>query len=425
LTASGWEEKIGLMGSINRFAGVSIVACGIAAAACDSDETTGGTGGTGGTAGAGAGVVGGGGTGGSTSTSSGGGSGGGVVSGDYEGFGTITQGHESCPEAFTEVHVTSLDDAGAGTLREALTDGCRLILFDLGGTIVLQDDLNIRYSYITIDGASAPAPGITIEQPGDIGTTIEARASTGPAHDIIIHHLRLDGMATDHTNAGDIWGLDGMDAPVSAVIIDHVTGVAATDGVFDIYGDVKDVTLSYNLIIDTAYALHVSTADISQSRERISFHHNVFSGNNERQIRLRHNNQLIDFVNNVVHGWGWWDGVGYGLYVNHDSGETNTSVNVVANVFHNAASTTSDDQLAIRFDHGADEGTIYFEGNIVPSGESDNVSNGAALDIPSFAQVTRFAADSLATNVVPNVGTHHPTSAEQSLLQEIAAAIAP
>jgi pectate lyase len=414
------------MRRITRFAGAVVVVWGIAAAACDSDETAGGTGGT---AGAGAGTVGGGGTGATTTTSSssGGGTGGsgGGAAGAYEGFGTITQGHASCPEAFTEVHVTTLDDDGPGSLREALTDGCRLILFDLGGTIVLQDDLNIRYSHITIDGASAPAPGITIEQPGDIGTTIEARASTGPAHDIIIHHLRLDGMATDHTNAGDIWGLDGMDAPVSAVILDHLTGVAATDGVFDIYGDVKDVTLSYNLIIDTAYALHVSTADINQSRERISFHHNVLSGNNERQIRLRHDNQLIDFVNNVIYGWGWWDGYGYGLYVNHDPGETNTSVNVVANVFHNVASTSSDDQLAIRFDHGADEGTVYFEGNIVPSGESDNVSNGAALDIPSFAQVTRFAADTLGQSIVPQVGTHHPTSEEQALLQEIATAIAP
>ncbi|MBW2458133.1 MAG: hypothetical protein JRI68_26755, partial [Deltaproteobacteria bacterium] len=311
------------------------------------------------------------------------------------------------------------------TLREALTDGCRLIVFDVGGTIVLQDDLNIRYSHITIDGQSAPAPGITIEQPGDIGTTIEARPSTGPAHDIIIHHLRLDGLATDHTNAGDIWGLDGSEAPVSAVIIDHVTGVAATDGVFDVYGDVKDVTLSYNLIIDTAYALHFSTADAGQSRERFSFHHNVFARNNERQIRLRHHNQQVDFVNNVIYGWGWWDGYGYGLYVNHDPGETNTSINVVANVFHNVASTTSDDDRAIQFDHGADEGNVYFDGNIVPAGEGDNQSNGPALDIPSFAQVTRSPADGLGSTLVPQVGTHHPSSEEQTLLQEIATAISP
>ena len=129
-------------------------------------------------------------------------------------------------------------------------------MFDIAGTITLASDLNIRWSYITIDGASAPSPGITIVQPGNIGTTIEAGASTGPAHDIIIHHLRMDGLATGHTDQGDIWGLDGESAPVYNVIIDHVTAIGATDGVFDIWSDVTDVTLSWNVILDTVTASH-------------------------------------------------------------------------------------------------------------------------------------------------------------------------
>ena len=50
-------------------------------------------------------------------------------------------------------------------------------------------------------------------------------------------------------------------------------------------------------------ALHLSQD--STARERISFHHNVFARNNERQIRMRHQNGVLDFVNNVVYGWGW------------------------------------------------------------------------------------------------------------------------
>jgi pectate lyase len=344
----------------------------------------------------------------------------------YEGFGVVTQGHLSCPDAPAEVHVTSLADDGAGTLREALAEGCRLVVFDVGGTIVLESDLNIRWSHVTVDGSTAPDPGITIEQPGEIGTTIEARSSTGAAHDIIITHLRMDGQATSHVNVGDIWGLDGESAPVYNVIIDHVTGIAASDGVFDIWEDVKDVTISWCLIIDTVTALHLSTDDISRTRERISFHHNVFARNNERQIRFRHANHLLDYVNNVVYGWGWFEDGGYGLHVHLDPGEVNTSMNVIANVFHFVDGLHGgDEDAAIEFERGADEGTVYFEANVVPTGEADDVSSGAMLDIPGYARVTTYDATDLDSEVVPHVGTHFPTTGEQALLAEIAAAIAP
>ncbi|MGB2986143.1 MAG: right-handed parallel beta-helix repeat-containing protein, partial [Phycisphaerae bacterium] len=341
----------------------------------------------------------------------------------YEGFGAVTQGAASAPGGYEVYHVTSLADSGPGTLRDSLLQGGRHIVFDVGGTITLTSNLNIRCSYITIDGASAPAPGITIVQPGTIGTTIEARASTGPAHDIIIHHLRMDGQATGHDNIGDIWGMDGMDAPVYNVIIDHVTGKASTDGVFDIYGEVHDVTLSWNLITDTVTALHSSTADLGQTRERISLHHNVFARNNERQIRIRHDNQLVDYVNNVVYGWGWFEGGAAGLHIAYDAGETNPSLNVENNVFHHVGGLSGVADDAIRFERGTDEGSVYFAGNIVPAGESDGTSTSGRLPIPAYAQVTTYPAASLCDNVVGLVGTHYPTADESELLNNIRTAL--
>ncbi len=347
----------------------------------------------------------------------------GPVTGEYEGFGAVTRGHEDCPDAPATVHVTSLDDDGAGTLREALGEGCRHVVFDVGGTIVLASDLNIRWSYVTVDGATAPDPGITIEQPGEIGTTIEARASTGAAHDIIINNLRMDGQASSHVNVGDIWGLDGESAPVYNVVIDHVTGIASTDGVFDFWEDVKDVTISWCLIVDTVTALHLSTDDVTQTRERISLHHNVFARNNERQIRIRHDNRSVDFVNNVIYGWGWFEGGGYGLGIQHDPGESNPSLNVIANVFHFVADLHGTEDDAVVFMRGADEGQVFFEGNVVPAGEADLASSGARIDIPGYAAVTTLPASELGTGVVPHVGTHFPTAGEQALLAEIADAL--
>ncbi|HMR76210.1 MAG TPA: hypothetical protein PKD61_13885, partial [Polyangiaceae bacterium] len=398
-------------------------ASGAAAASATGGSSSGGAAGTGGSSGSGATA----GSGGSAGSAGSGGTGTGGSAGNpssaYEGFGAITQGHASCPQSPSTVHVTTLADSGAGSLRAALSAGCRLVVFDVGGTITLKSDLNLPYSYVTVDGATAPSPGITIQQPGTIGTTIEARNSIGPAHDIILRYLRMDGLAQSHQNAGDIWGLDGESAAVSRVIIDHLTGVAATDGVFDVWEDVKDVTLSWNLILDTVTALHLSTSDTKVTRERFSIHHNVFARNNERQIRIRHNNQLIDYVNNVVYGWGWMEGGGLGLDIHYDAGETNPSLNVMGNVFHHVAGLKGTPNGAISFGRGASEGSVYFEDNLLPSGESDAVSSGAKLSIPASAAVTRHPASSLGSKVVPHVGTHYPTPEEAALLATIAKAI--
>lgn len=352
--------------------------------------------------------------------------GGPAMTGDYEGFGAATMGAESSPDGFDTCHVTSLDDDGAGTLRDCVSAGRRMVVFDLGGTITLASDLNIPHSYITVAGETAPDPGITIVQPSDIGTTIEARSRIGEAHDIVIRYLRMDGQAVVHENAGDIWGLDGESAPVHHIVIDHVTGIASTDGVFDIWEDVADVTISWCLILDTVTALHLS-ASAGGTRERISFHHNVFARNNERQVRLRHDNRTIDFVNNVIYGWGWIEGGGYGLRIVHDAGELNTSVNVIGNVFHflSGLPGSADEDDAIQFDPGPDRGDVFFSGNLVPSGEGDDSmsTRRTPIPIPPAAAVTIYDAAELDTVVVPFVGTRFPTTEERTLLDGIASAI--
>jgi len=343
---------------------------------------------------------------------------------DYEGFGAVTQGAQDCPSTPEEVHVTTLDDDGSGSLREALSDGCRTVVFDVGGTITLQSNLRIRHSHITVDGQTAPAPGITIVQPGNIGTVIEASSSVGPAHDIIIRHLRMDGQATAHSNEGDIWGLDGEAAPVYNVVLDHITAQAATDWVFDIWAEVHDVTISWNLITDTVTALHLSEG--STVRERISIHHNVFARNNERQIRIKYDSR-VDFVNNVVYGWGWMECAGRGLNIDTEY-TTDPTLNVINNLFHDVPSTpcAGPDGAIVYTTNGVDTAQVYLEGNIVPAGENDSAgTTGIPMDVPAYAVVTTYPADSLVDDVVPYVGTQFRTANEQTLLDEIRTAITP
>lgn len=62
------------------------------------------------------------------------------------------------------VKVTNLNDSGAGSLREALSGGNRVIVFEVGGRITLASDLLFYQNNVTVAGETAPAPGITIQK---------------------------------------------------------------------------------------------------------------------------------------------------------------------------------------------------------------------------------------------------------------------
>src|SRR5438046_992353 len=68
-----------------------------------------------------------------------------------EGFGALATGGRGGQT----VHVTTLDDAGAGSLRDAVSQPNRVVIFDVGGLIALKSPLQVA-SNITLAGQSAP-----------------------------------------------------------------------------------------------------------------------------------------------------------------------------------------------------------------------------------------------------------------------------
>src|SRR5699024_3507662 len=85
--------------------------------------------------------------------------------------------------------VTNLDDNGddknpvPGSLRDAVSEDDRFIVFDVAGVIDLQSTLNLRKrKNITIAGQSAPGDGITI-------AGFETNMSD--SENVIIRHLRF------------------------------------------------------------------------------------------------------------------------------------------------------------------------------------------------------------------------------------------
>ena len=77
-----------------------------------------------------------------------------------EGGGKYTTGARGVenPEIY---HVTNLNENGAGSFADAVSQPGRIIVFDVSGTINLSNTLNIPSNNLTILGQTAPGDGIT------------------------------------------------------------------------------------------------------------------------------------------------------------------------------------------------------------------------------------------------------------------------
>ena len=93
--------------------------------------------------------------------------------------------------------VTSLEDRGPGTLREACeAGGARIVVFNVAGVIRLQSPINIRAPYITIAGQTAPGDGVCVTGASFLIDT----------HDVVIRHMRFRRGAMNVADRDDALG---------------------------------------------------------------------------------------------------------------------------------------------------------------------------------------------------------------------------
>ncbi|HMU96280.1 MAG TPA: hypothetical protein PKA08_05820, partial [Elusimicrobiota bacterium] len=141
--------------------------------------------------------------------------------------------------------MTTLEDSGPGSLREALMDPRpRVVVFRVGGTLRLREDLFLRHPFITVAGQTAPGDGILIR---DFGLTILT-------HDVLIQHLRIRPGAEGQKNPENNDGLgllgEAYGGDVHDVVLDHLSVSWAEDENVSVLGGLRDITVSHCLIAE-------------------------------------------------------------------------------------------------------------------------------------------------------------------------------
>jgi len=281
----------------------------------------------------------------------------------YEGFGAETKGGAGKPV----YRVTSLADAGPGSLREALSTGDRCIVFDVAGDIVLRRQLYVGGAFVTVDGFTAPAPGITVREYG-IGIW-----GTGGAHDVILRGLRFRDAGQKTCAAGKCY--DGVQIKHRAyrVVVDHISSDRASDGAIDIGHEARDITVQWSLFSGTLNQSLIAKA------LRVSMHHNLFINGRNRNPQAQWDETLatvppdivLDFRNNLV-----WDFSGYGTIVRRKA-----TANVVDNYYYSSSRPTARQALVVDR-----QGRAHASGNHSGNGANVNASGTetAAFSAPSM-----------------------------------------
>lgn len=215
-----------------------------------------------------------------------------------EGFGRYTQGARAVakPEVY---HVTNLNDAGAGSLRDAVSKEGRVIVFDVAGTINLESPLVFKGNN-TVLGQTAPGEGINI---------YGNRTSFSGANNLIVRYLRFREGINGPTNTDACGVANGMD-----MIFDHLSVLWGKDENFSVSWDNKNnrpanITIQ-NTIIGQGLQTH-SCGGLIQTIGGVTLYRNLYIENKTRNPKVKGLNQ---YVNNVVYNWG--EG---GCYIMSDS----------------------------------------------------------------------------------------------------------
>jgi len=210
-------------------------------------------------------------------------------------------------------HVTNLNDSGTGSLRDAVSQPNRIVVFDVSGVIKLTSRL-VFSKNLTLAGQTAPGEGVVVY--GDA-------VSFSGADNAIVRHMRFR-MGKGGSSGKDAVGI----ANGTKMIFDHCSVSWGLDETFSINWDNKgtapaDITIQ-NCVIGQGLLTH-SAGGLIQA-DRITLYRNLYCDNDTRNNKIKGVNQ---YVNCLVYNWQ------SGCYLMGGDSEGTSYANATNNLFIN------------------------------------------------------------------------------------------
>jgi hypothetical protein len=300
-----------------------------------------------------------------------------------DGFGRFAKGARGVPNPEVYV-VTTLNDSGPGSFRDAVSKPGRFVVFAVGGIITLQSDIGVAAN-ITIAGQTAPGDGIVL---------FNKRVTFTASNNTICRFLRIRLGATNNSGK-DASGI----ANGANMIFDHMSFTWGMDEVFSINWDGKNtapdnITIQNSIIGQGLHRENHSAGGLIQTPDggKVSLIRNLYISNKTRNPKVKGVNE---FVNNVVYDWGngnrLGDNLNYGwsgdAYIMGGSSGV-SEVNIINNYFTGGPLTPPDKTTP--FSRGTGTFYLYGAGNYF-----DNNKNGSLDGVPVPYDTTGYPGISM------------------------------
>jgi hypothetical protein len=308
--------------------------------------------------------------------------------------------------------VSSLEDDGPGTLREACqAAGPRIIVFGVAGIIHLKRPIEVNAPYMTVDGHTAPGDGVCIA-----GQSFEVNT-----HDVVLRYMRFRRGITEYYNRDDALGGD----PLGNVIVDHCSCSWGLDETLSMYRHMQsppnddnrdhriklptfNLTVQWTIITEGLNTYNHAFGGTWGGRNSM-FHHNLLASNTGRNcsIGMGYDFNLID---NVIFNW---------RHRTVDGGDDTSRVNIINNYYKPGPVTQEDVDRRIALiqswtrhpDPTRRYGKWYIAGNYMVGDEevtADNWNGGVDVSTEEAPSGEEITTNDQTRALIPKIRVDHP-----------------
>lgn len=330
-----------------------------------------------------------------------------------EGGGMYATGGRGCPVYIVDTladYDPDTEEPIKGSLRDAVSEDNRMIVFNVSGVIELKDALRItKRKNLTIAGQTAPGNGITV---------YGYETNLSNSENIIIRYMRFRA-GSKNVHEGDsmdaIWGRS-----MKNVMIDHISTSWSTDETMSLYR-AENMTVQWSIISES-----LTMSGHTKGRHgygaiwggvNTTYHHNLIANHTSRNPRFGggtaeadDNDHIAQFDvrNNVIYNWGFNTAYGGGR----------SKVNYVFN-YVKAGNGTRADVVNQLVDCGEENkpGWFYINGNYMEGNAqvSEDNSKGVYVSEKS-APFTTISSTPFQVEGVNSITTDTPQEAYNKVL---------